>query len=138
MAWECPNCTAQNESGIMCEQCGYRMITGVRLTSAVGKTFETRINFRIDRRIYKEIESDYQYLSTTTGRYQFELLKDETSETGWSLRTSQHTDLYTLLNESVCEVNVLYPVYSGDIIKIGSKVNAGVTAAPLTVSFEGE
>ena len=138
MAWECPNCTAQNESGIMCEQCGYRKIAGIRLTSAAGKVFETRIGFKIDRGIYKVLESDYQYLQKTPGSYQFELIKDENSETGWSLQTAPYTDLYTLLNDAVCEGNVLYPVYSGDIIKIGSKVNAGATAAPLTVSFEGE
>lgn len=138
MAWECPNCTAQNESGIMCEQCGYRRIAGIRLTSCAGKTFETRINFKIDRKVYKTIESEYQYLPTTPGSYQFELVKDESSDTGWSLLISPYSDLYTLLNDSACEVNMLYPLYSGDIVKLGSKVNAGVTAAPLMISFEGE
>ena len=138
MAWECPNCTAQNESGIVCEQCGYRKTTGIRLTSAAGQTFETRIGFKIDRNVYKTIQSEYKYLQTAPGSYQFELVKDENSETGWSLRTAPHTDLNTLLNESVCEVDTLYPLYSGDVIKIGSKVNAGASAAPLTVSFEGE
>ena len=138
MAWECPNCTAQNESGIMCEQCGYRKSAGIRLTSAAGQTFETRIPFKIDRRVYKTIESEYQYLQTAPGSYQFELVKDENSETGWSLQTSPAATLYTLLNDAVCEAGMLYPLYSGDIVKIGSKVNAGVTAAPLTVSFEGE
>ena len=138
MAWECPDCAAQNENGIMCVQCGCRRRAGIRLTSAAGKTFETHINFKINRRVYKTIESEYQYLQVASNSYQFELLRDENSETGWSLQTSPHSDLYTLMNDSVCEVNMLYPVYSGDIIKIGSKVNAGVTAAPLTVSFEGE
>ena len=138
MAWECPNCTAQNEGGIVCEQCGYRKVSGIRLTSAAGKTFETRINFKIDRRIYKDIQSEYQYLQTAPGSYQFEVVKDETSETGWSLQTSPATDLNTLLNDSVCAAGTLYPLYSGDIIKIGSKINAGVSAAPLSVSFEGE
>lgn len=138
MAWECPNCTAQNESGIMCEQCGYRKVAGIRLSSAAGQTFETRISFKIDRSVYKTIGSDYQYLQTAPGSYQFELIKDENSETGWSLQTSPLTNLHTLLNDAVCEANVPYPLYSGDIVKIGSKENAGVTAAPLTVSFEGE
>ena len=138
MAWECPNCTAQNESGIVCEQCGYRKITGIRLTAASGETFETRISFKIDRRIYKSIGSEYQYLQTAPGSYQFEVVKDENSETGWSLRTAPHTDLNTLLNDAVCEINQLYPVYSGDIVKLGSRINAGAVAAPLVVSFEGE
>ncbi len=138
MAWECPNCTAQNEDGIVCEQCGYRRTTGIRLTSATGASFQTRINFRIDRQIYKSIGAKYQYLQTTPGSYQFELVKDDNSETGWSVQTAPHTDLHTVLNDSVCECNTLYPVYSGDVIKLGSKVNAGVTAEPLTVSFEGE
>ena len=122
----------------MCEQCGYRKSAGIRLTSAAGQTFETRIPFKIDRRVYKTIESEYQYLQTAPGSYQFELVKDENSETGWSLQTSPAATLYTLLNDAVCEAGMLYPLYSGDIVKIGSKVNAGVTAAPLTVSFEGE
>ena len=138
MSWECPNCTAQNESGIVCEQCGFRRISGIRLTSAAGKTFETRIAFRIDRSVYKSIESEYRYLQTTPGCYQFELVKDENSDTGWSLRPSPVADLNTLLNDAVCEANTLYPLHSGDIIRIGSKTNAGVTAAPLSVSFEGE
>ena len=139
MAWECPNCTAQNEDGqIVCEQCGYRKITGIRLTSAAGKSFETRIGFKIDRRIYKSIESEYRYLQTMPGSYQFELVKDENSESGWSVRTAPHTDLNTLLNDSVCEADMLYPLYPGDVIKLGSKVNAEVSAAPLTVSFEGD
>lgn len=138
MAWECPNCTAQNEGGVICEQCGYRKIAGIRLTSAAGKVFETRIGFKIDRRIYKTIESEYQYLQTAPGSYQFELVKDENSETGWSLRTAPSADLDTLLNDAVCEADRLYPLYSGDVVKLGSRVNAGVSAAPLTVSFEGE
>ena len=77
-------------------------------------------------------------MQTTPGSYQFELVKDENSETGWSVRTSPRSDLNTLLNDTVCEADILYPVYAGDIIKLGSKVNAGATAAPLTVSFEGE
>ena len=140
MPWECPDCTAQNDdSRNTCEQCGYaRTFSCIRLTSAAGKTFESRIDFKIDRQIYKTIESEYQYLQTTPGSYQFEVVKDETSETGWSVRTSPRSNLNTLLNDAVCEADMLYPVYSGDIIKLGSKVNAGATAAPLTISFEGE
>ena len=138
MAWECPNCTAQNESGIVCEQCGCLRISGIRLTAASGKVFETRIGFKIDRAVYKSIESEYQYLQTAPGSYQFELVKDESSETGWSLRTAPHSDLNTLLNDAVCEADRLYPLHSGDVVRIGSKVNAGASAAPLTVSFEGE
>lgn len=138
MAWECPQCTAQNESGIICEQCGYRKLTAIRLTSAAGKVFETRINFKIDRRLYKSLESDYQYLQTTPGSYQFELVRDENSETGWSLMTAPQTDLNTLLNDSVCETGTKYPLYPGDVIKIGSRVNANSTAAPLTVSLAEE
>lgn len=136
MAWECPNCTAQNESGIVCEQCGCVKIPGIRLTAASGKVFETHIEFKIDRGVYKSIESEYRYLQTTPGSYQFELVKDESSETGWALRTSPCSDLNTLLNDAVCEAETLYPLKTGDIIKIGSKVNAGASAAPLTVSFE--
>ena len=138
MAWECPQCTAQNEGGIVCEQCGYRKLTGIRLTSAAGKSFDTRINFRIDRRIYKLIESDYRYLQSAPGSYQFELVRDENSETGWSLQTSPGSDLNTLLNDSVCETGTKYPLYDGDVIRIGSKSNANSTAAPLTVSFAEE
>lgn len=138
MAWECPNCTASNEGGVVCEQCGFRKVAGIRLASPAGKVFETRIEFRIDRGIYKTLESEYEYLQTTPGSYQFKLIKDEASETGWSLQTSEYSDLNTLINESICEKGTLYPLYSGDVIKIGSKANPGVTAAPLTVSFEGE
>ena len=138
MPWECPNCTAQNESGIVCEQCGYRRLVGIRLTSTAGKCFETRINFKVDRKIYKDIESDYQYLSTVHGSYQFLLLKTEESPTGWGIQTSPQSDLNTLLNEDICQIGQVYPVYSGDVVKIGSRRNAGITAAPLTISFEGE
>ena len=138
MSWECPNCTAQNEGGIVCEQCGYRKIVGIRITSAAGKFFETRIDFRVDRKVYKDIESDYQYLPTASGSYQFLLLKSGDSPTGWGIQTSPRSDLNTLLNEKICQVGQVYPVYSGDVIKIGSRRNVGVTAAPLTISFEGE
>ncbi|MBP5641009.1 MAG: hypothetical protein J6X55_16130 [Victivallales bacterium] len=138
MSWECPNCTAQNESGIVCEQCGYRRVCGIRITSAAGKSFETRINFNVDRKVYKEIDSEYQYLSMTPGSFQFQLLKVEDSPTGWGLLTSPHSDLNTLLNEGICQVGQVYPVYSGDVIRLGSRRNAGVTAAPLVISFEGE
>ena len=138
MSWECPNCTAQNESGIVCEQCGYRRLAAIRLTSAAGKTFETRIDFKVDRRIYKDIESDYQYLPTTAGGYQFLVLRNEDAPSGWAIQTSPGSDLNTLLNDSVCQLGQVYPVYSGDVIKIGSRRNEGVTAAPLVVSFEGE
>ena len=138
MAWECPNCTAQNDSGIVCEQCGYRMITGIRLTSTSGKSFETRIAFKIGRKIYKDLESEYQYLPTTPGSYQFQLQRAEDSPSGWVIQTSPTSDLNTLLNEGICLVGQIYPVFAGDVIRIGSKRNAGVTAAPLTISFEGE
>ena len=111
-------------------------VPAIRLISAAGKTFETRINFKIDRRIYKTIQSEYQYLQAAQGSYQFELVTDENSETGWSLKSSPAADLDTLLNDSVCEADKPYPLHSGDIIKIGSKDNAGVSAAPLSVSFE--
>ncbi|MBR4124729.1 MAG: hypothetical protein IKR13_00870 [Victivallales bacterium] len=138
MSWECPNCTAQNECGVKCEQCGYLRIVGIRLTSAVGQVFETRIPFKVDRKIYREIASDYQYLPTTPGSYQFQLLRDETAPAGWVIQTSPSSDLDTLLNDTVCQVAQTYPIYSGDIIRIGSRRNAGVTAAPLTVSFADE
>ena len=139
MPWECPNCTAQNEGGIVCEQCGYRRtVPGIRITSAAGKSFETRIDFNIDRKIYRDIESDYQYLSAIPGSYQFQLVKSDASPTGWGIQTSPSSDLNTLLNENICQIGQVYPVYSGDVIRIGSRINAGVTAAPLTVSFEGE
>ena len=138
MTWECTNCTAQNEGGIKCEQCGHPRIVGIRLTSATGKFFETRIDFKVDRKVYKEIESDYQYLSTTPGSYQFLLVKSDTSTSGWGIQTSPSSDLNTLLNEDICQIGQVYPVTSGDVIRIGSRENAGVTAAPLTVSFEGE
>ena len=138
MAWECPNCTAQNEGGVVCEQCGYRRLVAIRITSAAGKTFETRIDFKIDRKIYKDIESEYQYLPVTSGSYQFQLLRDENSPSGWCIQTSPVSDLNTLLNDGVCQAGQVYPVYSGDVIKIGSRRNEGVTAAPLVVSFEGE
>ena len=138
MSWECPNCTAPNATGIKCEQCGYLRILPVCLTSAAGQTFQTTIPFKIDRKVYREIASEFQYLSTTPGSYQFQLLKDETSPSGWAIQTSPHSDLNTLLNETVCRVGQTYPIYTGDIIKLGSRRNAGVTAAPLTVSFEGE
>lgn len=138
MAWECPNCTAMNESGIVCEQCGYRKTVGICLTSAAGQTFTTRISFKIDRKVYKDIGSEYQYLQTTPGSYQFELVRDADSETGWSLQASPGTDLDTLLNGEICAPGQLKPLYSGDVILLGSRRNAGVTAAPLTVSYEGE
>ena len=138
MAWECPECVSQVESGIICQACGYRRSTGIILTSTAGKSFSSNINFKIDRGVYKDIESDYQYLQKNPGSYQFEVVKDENSESGWSLRTSQYSYLHTLLNGIVCEINMLYPLYSGDVVKIGSKGNAEATAAPLTVSFEGE
>lgn len=138
MAWECPECTARNEDGVMCEQCGYRISGAIRLTSAAGKTFETRISFKLDRRIYKTIGSDYQYLQTDPGSYQFEVIKDENSDSGWFLQTSPESNLNTLINDSVCEIGMLYSLYSGDVVKIGSKVNPGAVAAPLTVSFDGE
>ena len=138
MSWECPNCTAQNGGGIVCEQCGYRRLVAIRITSAAGKTFETRIDFKIDRKIYKDIESEYQYLPVTAGSYQFQLLRDENSPSGWGIQTSPVSDLNTLLNDGICQAGQVYPVYSGDVIKIGSRRNDGVTAAPLVVSFEGE
>ena len=138
MPWECPNCTAQNEGGIVCEQCGYQRIAGIRITSATGKFFETRIDFKIDRKVYKEIESEYQYLQTTPGSYQFMLRRHGDSPTGWGIQTSPLSDLDTLLNEEILQAGQIYPVNAGDVIKIGSRRNAGVTAAPLTISFEGE
>ena len=138
MSWECPNCTAQNESGVICEQCGYRRLVGIRLTSTAGKTFETRINFKVDRKVYKDIESDYQYFSTTPGSYQCLVKKDENSPSGWSVETSPQADMNTLLNDGICEAGQSYPLYSGDVLKVGSRQNAGATAAPLVVSFEGE
>ena len=138
MAWECPNCTAPNESGIKCEQCGYLRIVGVRLTSAAGQSFETRIPFQVNRKVYHDLASEYQYLPTTPGSYQFQLLRDENAPAGWSIQTSPNSDLNTLLNDAICQVGQAYPIYSGDVIRIGSRRNAGVTAAPLTVSFEGE
>ena len=138
MAWECPNCTAQNQGGIICEQCGFVRKIAIRLTSATGKTFETGINFKVDRRIYKDIESDYQYLSNTPGSYQFMVLRNEESPFGWVIQTSPSSDLNTLVNDGVCQVGQIYSLNPGDVIKIGSRRNEGVTAAPLVVSFEGE
>ena len=138
MPWECPECHASVAEGFECVQCGYVKTPRIVLRSLSGKIFKTIIDCKIDRAVYKQLGgNDYEYLSPIPGSFQFELIRSPDLPMRWGIKTSNVTSLNTLLNDGICEKDNIYPLYEGDVIKLGSKKNPASTAAPLTVSFEG-
>lgn len=137
MDWQCPQCNEMVPgSAVNCERCGYTRIPSLLLYGPSGLTFCTRIEFKVDRAVYKDLGSDYQYFSLLPNKYQFMLVRDGSLPRGWGIVTPKAADYVTLLDDAPCVEEKVYPLLQGSVIKVQSRKNPDKTAAPIQVGFE--
>lgn len=137
MDWQCPQCNEMvASSAINCERCGYTRISSLLLYGSGGLTFCTKIEFKVDRAVYKDLGSDYQYFSLLPNKHQFMLVRDASLPRGWGIVTPKTADYVTLLDDAPCVEEKVYPLQQGSVIKVQSRKNPEKTAAPIQVGFE--
>jgi hypothetical protein len=133
-SWTCPDCSTLNNDP-QCSNCGYINFGTLILEGSGAGKFKTKIDFKIDRSVYKKISpAEYKYAEDYPS-YQFNAFKS-TELISWAIQPSSYSVQNVLLNGKICNYPDVYPIKEGDIISLGSKRNLDVTIADIKVKIE--